>query len=209
VENPFRSEGAAFRFLWVVIAYAAVVVAASWIDGWFGVAVAVALAAFGGWFLFVRGRGEPPVKHAPAPSPPGEHRVLVVADEALGGPELTSELGRRENVVVHVVAPATTSLLKTLTSDEDEARAAAQRRLDESVASMRAAGFDVSGEVGDADPVQAAEDAMRSFRPDELVVSTQPEGRSTWLEQDVVARIRERLALPVTHVVSHLDADQR
>ena len=84
------------------------------------------------------------------------------------------------------------------------ARAAAQERLDRSVEAMRAAGMTVRGEVGDGDPVQAIEDALRTFAPDELVISTHPEGRSHWLERGVVAAARERFALPVTHVVVDL-----
>ena len=57
---------------------------------------------------------------------------------------------------------------------------------------MRAAGIDARGEVGDGDPLQAIEDALRTFAPDELVISTHPEGRSNWLERGVVERARER-----------------
>ena len=46
-----------------------------------------------------------------------------------------------------------------------------------------------AGDVGDGDPVQAVEDAIVSFTPDEIVVSTHPEGRSNWLEHGVVEAI--------------------
>ena len=71
---------------------------------------------------------------------------------------------------------------------------------------MRAAGLDATGEIGDGDPLQAVEDAMRTFRPDELVVSTHPPGRSHWLERGVVERAEERFALPLTHVVVDLES---
>jgi GABA permease len=71
---------------------------------------------------------------------------------------------------------------------------------------MRAAGVDASGEIGDGDPIQAVEDAVRTFRPDELIVSTHPAGRSHWLERGVVEKARERFNLPVTHVVVDLEA---
>ena len=51
---------------------------------------------------------------------------------------------------------------------------------------MRAAGIEARGEIGDGDPLQAIEDALRTFAPDELVISTHPEGRSNWLERGVV-----------------------
>src|SRR5207248_8808135 len=106
-----------------------------------------------------------------------------------------------------VVSPALNSTLKTWTSDEDGARRAAQERLDKSLQSLRAVDLDAQGEVGDADPVQAIEDALRTFQPDELIISTHPAGRSQWLERGVVERARERFELPLTHVVVDLDAD--
>ena len=105
-----------------------------------------------------------------------------------------------------VVCPALTTPLRHWISDEDEARAAATARLDESLAAMRQVGLDATGEIGDGDPIQAIEDALRTFGPDELIISTHPLGRSHWLERGVVEKARERFALPVTHVVVDLDA---
>jgi GABA permease len=107
---------------------------------------------------------------------------------------------------VLVVCPALNSPLRHWVSDEDAARAAAQERLDESLAPMRAAGLNATGEIGDGDPIQAIEDALRTFRPDELIVSTHPAGRSHWLERGVVEKARERFDLPLTHVVVDLEA---
>jgi hypothetical protein len=92
------------------------------------------------------------------------------------------------------------------TSDEDGARAAAQQRLDTSLAQLRQEGIQASGEVGDADPLQAIEDALRTFTPDEIVISTHPEGRSHWLERNVVGAARDRFDVPITHVVVDLEA---
>jgi GABA permease len=64
------------------------------------------------------------------------------------------------------------------------------------------------GEVGDSDPVQAIGDALRTFAPDEIVISTHPEGRSNWLERGVVNHARERFDVPLTHVVVDLDAER-
>jgi hypothetical protein len=211
VKNPFRSEGDAFRFVWLVIAYFVVIVGAYYVNHWLGLAVFVVLTALGVWWSMLRDRGERPLRQAPAPSPADEHRILVVANETVGGPELLSEIRERSegrHARVLVVAPALNTPLKTWTSDEDEARSVAQQRLDTSLESMRAVGLDATGEIGDGDPVQAIEDAVRTFRPDELIVSTHPPGRSHWLERGVVERARERFALPVTHVVVDLDADR-
>ncbi len=104
------------------------------------------------------------------------------------------------------MCPALNSPLSHWVSDEDGARASASARLEESLATMRAAGINARGEVGDGDPIQAIEDALRTFEPDEIVISTHPEGRSHWLERDVVSAARARFGLPVTHVVVDLAA---
>jgi GABA permease len=210
VKNPFRSEEDAFRFVWWTIGYFALIVVGSLINVWLGVAVFIVVSLVALWWFFRRDEREPPVAQAPAASPAGEHRILVAANETVGGPELLSEIrGRSEGrrSVVLVVCPALNSPLKHWVSDEDEARSAAKRRLDASLVSMRAVGLDARGEIGDGDPIQAIEDALRTFRPDELIISTHPEGRSHWLERGVVDRARERFALPVTHVVVDLEAD--
>ena len=91
-------------------------------------------------------------------------------------------------------------------SDEDGARAAAQERLDASLAQLRRDGVQAEGEVGDGDPLQAIEDALRTFGADEIVISTHPEGRSHWLERNVVGAARDRFDVPITHVVVDLEA---
>jgi GABA permease len=211
LRNPFRSEEDAFRLVWLTIGYFVLIVLGSLISRWVGLAVFVVLTVVALWWILTRGRREAPVVQAPAPSPPDEHRILVVANETVGGPELLSEIRTRAGdrlVRILIVSPALNSPLRHWASDEDEARAAAQDRLDASLDSMRATGLDVQGEVGDGDPIQAMEDAIRTFRPDELIVSTHPPGRSHWLERGVVEKARERFAVPLTHVVVDLDADQ-
>ena len=149
---------------------------------------------------------------APPPHPQGERRILVIANETVGGRALLSEIRRRAEgarTSVRVVSPALNTPLQHWTSDEDAARAAAQRRLETSLGAIRDAGLQATGEVGDGDPLQAIEDALRTFAPDELIISTHPEGRSNWLERDVVSGARERFAMPVTHVVVDLEAEQQ
>jgi GABA permease len=210
MQNPFRSEADAFRFVWLTIGYFALIFIGSLIDMWVGVAVFLVVTGVAIRWLFRRGAQEAPVKQIPAASPPGEYRILVVANETVGGPELLSEIRERAQgraARVFVVCPALNSPLRHWVSDEDQARASAQERLDESLASMRAAGLDATGEIGDGDPIQAIEDAVRTFGPDELIVSTHPAGRSHWLERGVVEKARERFDLPVVHVVVDLAAD--
>ena len=65
------------------------------------------------------------------------------------------------------------------------------------------------GEIGDGDPLQALEDALRSFSADAIIISTHPAGSSNWLEQGVVEAARARFDVPVTHVVGDASASTR
>ena len=211
MRNPFRTEEEAFRFVWLTILYAALIVAGSFINVWVGLGIFAVETALIIWWIFMRGRGERPIQQAPPPHPEGERRILVVANETVGGARLLEQIRERSEGVhehVLVVVPALNSPLKHWVSDEDGAREAAQQRLEASLAAMREAGIDARGEVGDSDPLQAIEDALRTFAPDELIISTHPAERSHWLERGVVVGARERFALPVTHVVVDLEKEQ-
>jgi GABA permease len=105
-----------------------------------------------------------------------------------------------------VVCPALNSRLETWTSDEDQARAAAQERLRATLERLGSVGIEARGEIGDSDPLVAVEDAVRTFQPDEIVISTHPPGKSNWLERGVVDGVRVRFDVPVTHVVVDLQA---
>jgi nucleotide-binding universal stress UspA family protein len=211
VINPLRSEEEAFRFLIASIGYFGVIVLATVLGGeWVGLGVFVALTAVVlGWWLRAR-REERPVQTAPRPHAAGERRILVIANETVGGHTLRSmilekSLDVREEVLV--VVPALNSPLRHWVSDEDDARAAAQERLQTSIAKLADAGVAARGEVGDGDPLQAMEDALRTFGADEIIISTHPEGRSNWLERGVVEKARERFAVPITHVIVDLQAE--
>jgi hypothetical protein len=211
VINPLRSEAEAFRFLIASIGYFGAIVIAAVAGGkWAGLIVFIVLSAgVATWWLRAR-REERPRQTAPRPHAAGERRILVIANETVAGHTLRSmilerSLDVREEVLV--VTPALNSPLKHWVSDEDDARAAAQERLDASLAKLAEAGVQARGEVGDGDPLQAMEDALRTFGADEIIISTHPEGRSNWLERGVVAKARERFAVPITHVVVDLERE--
>jgi hypothetical protein len=211
VRNPFKSEADAFRLVLLAVGYFALIVVAAAINTWLGVIVFVVLTALAVGVI-VRARREPPELRAHASrSAPGERRILVVANETVGGRTLREEIERRSSgydVQVLVVCPALNSPLRHWVSDEDGARAAAQERLDHSLARLAEEGLDARGEVGDGEPLQAIEDALRSFGADEIIISTHPEGRSQWLERGVVSGARQRFDVPITHVVVDLEAER-
>jgi hypothetical protein len=206
MRNPLRSEDEAFRFLVAVIAGAVIVVVAAAINTWLGVAAAIVVVGGVSWWYWSRPAGRP-LTLAVRSDDPDRHRILVIANETVGGRTLRDELGRLSGgrtTEILVVAPALNSPVRHWVSDEDGARAAAGERVQASVARLAETGLSVRGEVGDGEPLQAIEDALRTFGADEIVISTHPEGRSHWLEQGLVIEARRRFAVPITHVVVDL-----
>ena len=215
--NPLRSEQDAFRFTLIVGGVArsrraggdhlqhrrpALAVAG-------GLAIGLVVG------LFVLKRDEPPEKMLLGPPPRGRrrrpHRILVVANETLSGAALRDEIsqrGHRRRGAAEGRVPGAQQQDQAL--DQRGGRSARARRAAPAGAARRRCdgeGFDADGDIGDDDPVQAMEDALRRFPADEVIISTHPPGRSNWLERDVVERARERFDIPVTHVVVDLDRE--
>jgi hypothetical protein len=212
VKNPLRSEAEAFQFLLGAIAYFAAIAIAGVINAWAGLAVFVLLTAGVLWWWFRARRVEAPRQTTPTHrGGPGDRRILVIANETVGGEALRDRIQERSSgyrTQVLVVSPALNTPLRHWASDEDPARAQAQERLQTSLERLEQAGIQASGEIGDGDPLQAIEDALRTFGADEVIISTHPEGRSHWLERGVVDKAKERFAVPITHVVVDLEAER-
>jgi GABA permease len=210
MESPFRSEAAAFQFLLITIGAFALIVLTSWASPLLGFITFLLLSA-AAVAVYLRQRGpEPEARQVTPLGEPGGRRVLVVANETVKGEELLSTistLALSQQTEFKVVCPALNSRLKTYTSDEDPAREAAQQRLDVTLARLASVGIEASGDVGDGDPLVAVDDAVRTFGPNEIVISTHPPGRSNWLEKGVVDAVRARYDVPVTHVVVDLEAE--
>lgn len=211
MKNPLNSEAEAFQFLLGAVAYFAAIAIAGVINAWAGLVVFIVLTAGVFWWWFRSRRVEAPLQTASTHrGGPGERRILVIANETVGGGPLRKQIEERSSgydTEVLVVSPALNTPVRHWASDEDRARAEAQKRLEASLSRLRQAGIEARGEVGDADPLQAIEDAVRTFGPDEIIISTHPEGRSHWLERGVVTGARERFAVPITHVVVDLEAE--
>ena len=210
--NPLRSEAEAYRFLLLTVGYfAAIVVAALAIGAWAGFVVFLALTVAAIVYVARARRAEPPRTIIARRGAANVHRILVIANETVGGGPLREEIHRRaegKEEQVLVICPALNSPLRHWASDEDGARADAQDRLNASLNRLREMGIDAKGEIGDAEPLQAMEDALRLFGADEIIISTHPEGRSHWLEKGIVSAARERFAVPITHVVVDLQAER-
>jgi GABA permease len=135
-------------------------------------------------------------------------RILVLANRTMGE-ELNTALHRIEGsdkASYQVVVP--TNPIDTGQANLEGAAfvweatvQAARERLDGTLATLRGMGLTVEGELGDYRPLEALDAAVRSFEPDLIVISTQPDDRSTWLHHGVVDEARNRYETPVQHVV--------
>jgi hypothetical protein len=138
------------------------------------------------------------------------YHLLVIATDAIDDPPVVesiaeiAEEGSRTvggDAEVLVLAPALNRPVSHWLSDLREARMAAQRRLAVSLAALAAARIDARGEVGDTDPVQALEDALRSFPAQEVIFVTAPDAG-----EKEVAELRRRLDRPLRRLTAGVGA---
>jgi hypothetical protein len=129
-------------------------------------------------------------------------RLLVVATASIPAADLRAAVRAHagQDVEMLVVAPASgISRLDWLTNAEGDARADAAERADE--LAEAAPTDDVESKVGDSDPVQAIEDALRTFPADELILVTRRNEDADWLEKGSAETAFDRFSLPVTNLV--------
>jgi len=213
MHNPLRSEADAFRWVVIIGLGAVLVIVLTLLTRpVFGVVWAAALIGFGTGVAYRDARGSLPRSITLTRGGDGKHRLLVVANETVQGRALLHEIKERchdRDCEILVVTPALpTSRATHWASDSDEATELARQRMELSLIAIGELGLKAKGEIGDADPNLAIEDALRAFPADEIVISTHPPERSRWLEHGVVDRAREQIDLPISHVVVDLAADR-
>jgi len=143
------------------------------------------------------------------------HRILVVANETVGGKALIDAVRRHAEEAhaqsrpfeVMVVCPQNQPKHGYMVYDES-VRDAAENRLRITIEQLRAVGIEAHGEVLDPDPYNATMDALGVFKADEIIISTHPGARSGWLRRDLIDRVKDASGVPVEHVVVDLDADR-
>jgi GABA permease len=213
MHNPLRSEADAFRWVVVIGLGAASVIALTLLTRpAVGAVWAAALIGFGAGMLWRSSRGTLPRNVALSRGGDGKHRLLVVANQTVGGRALLEEIanrcrGRKSEILV--VTPALAgSRAAHWASDLDEGMELARQRMELSLQAIDEAGLRARGVVGDSDPNVAIEDALARFPADEILISTHPPDRSRWLEHGVVRRAKDEIALPVSHVIVDLEAER-
>ena len=131
--------------------------------------------------------------------------VLVVAHQTAANRALLDAVRRRASegpAHFHLVVPRRPhgmhKVVDPIEAGEREAREALAQALP---LLSEAANSEVTGTIGDAEPLMAVEDAVNLGHYDEIIISTLPLGISRWLKLDLVSKVRA-LGLPVTHVAS-------
>jgi hypothetical protein len=135
--------------------------------------------------------------------------ILVLANETIGGAGLLDAIRKRHeqgDARFYVVVPQSKPRHGNVIYDE-AVRDSAQVRVDLALAFMREEDIDGSGEVGDADPFNAAMDAIGAHGIDEIIISTLPAVTSGWLKRDLPERLELETGLPVEHIVVDVDSE--
>lgn len=134
--------------------------------------------------------------------PPQAH-VLVVAHQTAATDKLlaaVAERARHGPATFHLVVPRQAHGMHRLVDPQEASEDEAQEVLLKALPGLsQAAGSEVTGSVGDSEPLMAIEDAVNLGDYDEIIISTLPKRISRWLKLDLVSKTRA-LGLPVTHV---------
>lgn len=131
---------------------------------------------------------------------PQSRKVLVISSVERPAESLRKALGEGVGELRVVVPTVRQSRLQWLANDEDDVREEADQAATAIAEALPAA--ETEAAAGDADPLQAAEDALREFAADELVVVTRPDEEATWLEEGRGADIEASFpGLRVTRLV--------
>ncbi len=131
--------------------------------------------------------------------------VLVVAHQTAATPPLLEAVtarARQGQVTFHLVVPQQPHGLDRMMDPQEHGREEAERVLADALPKLsEAAGREVTGDIGDPEPLMAIQDAINLGTYDEIIISTLPLGVSRWLHLDLISKTRA-LGLPVTHVLA-------
>ena len=138
----------------------------------------------------------------------GPARVLIVANRTAATDSLLEAVRRRADAgpaEFHLLVPATPRGLHRVVDPEVAGRQEATEQLELALELLQmATGSEVTGHVGDAEPVAAISDTLHEREVDEIIISTLPRRLSRWMHIDLPSKVRG-LGLPVTHVEARRD----
>jgi hypothetical protein len=129
--------------------------------------------------------------------------VLVVAHQTAATQALLDavhERAQRGPCTFRLVVPRQPHGMDKAVNPQDLGTEEAEAVLRDALPKLTAAsGSEVTGAVGDAEPLMAIHDAINLGNVHEIIISTLPLGISRWLKLDLVSKARGT-GLPVTHV---------
>jgi len=139
-------------------------------------------------------------------------RVLAVVTDPLDGDEeigeIRSSLGD-DGAELRLVVPAVeASAFRHAMGDVDEPGKQARATLERSLRALRGAGIEVSGEVGDPEPIRAAQDALLVAPADEVLIFEHAKSQERWFEDGLFERAREEIEPPLRMVLIEDRADR-
>src|ERR1700749_474080 len=118
------------------------------------------------------------------------HRVIAVVTDELHGEEPVQQIfahGNGDGVDVRVVVPAIeANPLEHTLGDVDGPRRQAEGRLERALRLLQRSNVPGSGEVGDPDPVRAAQDALLKAPADEVLIFEHCESQAQWYENGLL-----------------------
>jgi hypothetical protein len=139
------------------------------------------------------------------------HVIAILTDNLHGSEPVEQILAHTDSdgVELRIVVPAVeaTAFRHTM-GDVDEPRGQAEERLERALGSLRERGIEVSGEVGDPDPVQAAQDALLKAPADEVLIFEHSGEQSKWYEQGMLERAQEGIEPPLRVVMVETGDDE-
>jgi hypothetical protein len=134
---------------------------------------------------------------------PDQASVLVVAHQTAATDKLLAAVRERAQqgpARFHLVVPRQPHGMHKVVDPQDVGDDEAQGVLAQALPKLsEAAGSQVTGSLGDAEPLMAIHDAVNLGSYDEIIISTLPTRISRWLKLDVVSKTKA-IGLPVTHV---------
>ena len=134
---------------------------------------------------------------------PKPAHVLVVAHQTASTQGLMDAVqtrSKRGEATFHLVVPQQPHGMHKFVDPHDDGHDEAEAVLAAALPKLtEAAGSEVTGAVGDPEPLMAIHDAINLGNYDEIIISTLPRRVSRWLKLDLVSKTRA-LGLPVTHV---------
>jgi len=140
------------------------------------------------------------------------HRLLaIVTDDPIGAEPLReihpgAGRDRGEDVDLRVIIPAVeANAFRHTLGDVDEPKREAEARLGRVLEELRTNGIEAAGEVGDPDPIQAAQDALLKAPADEVVIFEHEQAQARWFEEDLLEKAEAGLEPPLRLVALHSD----